>query len=328
MPELRLTHALDTGALTLPEGRIAVFGPTAGTDLAVLGHDRVQVITSFRPDHDAFAAQGYDCQRDPTGSFAAALVLLPRSREAARGRIAAAARAAAGGLLMIEGAKTDGIEAVLRDLRGRVELTDALSKAHGRLIWLTGLVDFPDWAAAAEPRDIGGWVTVPGGFSADAPDAGSSALLDALPPLRGRVADLGAGWGYLARGILAGGPAVTELHLIEADADALDCARQNVPDPRARFHWADALRPLPGAPFDTVVSNPPFHASRAADPSLGRAFIRAAAGALTAGGTLWLVANRHLPYEAALTEAFVEVEFPTGTPAFKIIRATRPRRRI
>ncbi|MDT9081655.1 methyltransferase, partial [Escherichia coli] len=78
-------------------------------------------------------------------------------------------------------------------------------------------------------------------------------------------------------------------------------------DPRARFTWADATQGRPG-PFDAVVMNPPFHNGRAADPALGLAFIRAAAHALTPSGTLWMVANRHLPYEAALREAFREVE--------------------
>jgi 16S rRNA (guanine1207-N2)-methyltransferase len=327
MTSPRLIHALDAGAVTLPDGRIAVFSPAAGTDLSGLGRDRVQVVTSFRPDHDFFAAQGYDCVRQPSSRFDAALVFVPRARDRARGLIAAAATLVSGGLLMIEGARTDGIDSILKDLRDRVQLDGGLSKAHGRILWLTGLVSFPDWRAASAPRDIGGWITVPGSFSSDAPDAGSSTLLAELPPLRGRVADLGAGWGYLSRSVLAGSREVTELHLIEADAEALDCARANVTDPRAAFHWADATRPLPGAPFDVVVTNPPFHTGRAPDPALGRAFIAAAARALTPQGTLWLVANRHLPYEAALTEAFVDVEARTGTPAFKITRASRPRRR-
>ena len=50
----------------------------------------------------------------------------------------------------------------------------------------------------------GGFTTVPGVFSADAPDRGSVLLAAALPAkLPARVADLGAGWGYLSRAILA-----------------------------------------------------------------------------------------------------------------------------
>ena len=323
MTALRLAHALEIGALSLPEGRVAVFAPRAGAVLPI-GPDRAQIITSFRPDHDHFAAQGYDCVREPTGDFAAALVLVPRVRDLARALIARAA--ALGGPVMVEGARTDGIDGLQRDLKARVDL-GVLPKAHGRLLWFDAGAAFPDWLDAARPREVEGFRTVSGAFSSDGPDRGSRVLLDALPPLKGRVADLGAGWGYLAQGVLAASPAVTEVALVEADADALDCARVNVTDPRATFHWADALRPLPGAPFDAVVMNPPFHSTRAADPGLGRAFLDAARSALTPQGTLWLVANRHLPYESALSEAFVAVETLTGTPAFKVVRASRPRRR-
>jgi 16S rRNA (guanine1207-N2)-methyltransferase len=254
------------------------------------------------------------------------VVVLPRARDRARGLIARAA--ALGGPVMVDGDRVNGVDGLLKDLRGRVGGLDNLPKAHGRVIWFDAGADLADWAKAAEPRLVGPWLTVAGAFSSDGPDPGSVALLSALPALKGRVADLGAGWGYLSAGVLATNPAVAEMHLIESDAAALDCARVNVPDPRAAFHWADALRPLPGAPFDVVVTNPPFHSTRAADPGLGRAFLAAAARALVPHGTLWLVANRHLPYESVLGETFNVVETLPGTPAFKIIRASRPRRRV
>jgi len=322
----RLFHALETGAASLPEGRIAVFGPAAGEALP-LSPDDVQIVTSFRPDHDYFAARGYDCRREPEGEFAAALVFPPRARDAARGQVARAAACVAGKPLFIEGARGDGIDTLMRDLRARVGL-DGLSKAHGRLLWLTAPAAdvLADWAKAALPREVGDWLIPPGGFSADGPDPGSKALLAALPPLSGRVADLGAGWGFLARGALAASPAVTEMHLVEADAEALDCARRNVPDPRARFHWSDATRELPGGRFDAVVTNPPFHRGRAADPELGRAFLASAAGALSPRGSLWLVANRQLPYESVLSARFAEVEPLPAVSGYKVIRASRPRR--
>ncbi|KDB02737.1 hypothetical protein U879_15605, partial [Defluviimonas sp. 20V17] len=169
-----------------------------------------------------------------------------------------------------------------------------------------------------------GFITLPGVFSADGPDKASVLLARSLPAkLPTRVADLGAGWGYLARAILAR-DGVEELHLIEAERTALDCARQNITDPRARFHWADATQPCPGAPFQAIVTNPPFHAGRAADPALGVAFIASAARMLTGSGQLWLVANRNLPYERSLATLFREVEEIAGDSAFKVLHATRP----
>ena len=105
---------------------------------------------------------------------------------------------------------------------------------------------------------------------------------------------------------------------------SLDCARRNVTDPRARFHWADATRWSPEDKIDAVVMNPPFHTGRSADPGLGRDFIRAAARVLAPSGRLWMVANRHLGYETALKVCFAHVEEIAGDTRFKVIHATRP----
>ena len=75
-----------------------------------------------------------------------------------------------------------------------------------------------------------------------------------------------------------------------------------------------------------IVSNPPFHAhGREGRPDIGRAFIGAAAAALKPGGALWLVANRHLPYEDVLDARFGEVSEVASSGAFKVIHAVRAR---
>ena len=328
MRSSRLSLARDEGLLDLPAGGpVAVFSPQAGDDLTPLGRARVQVVTGFRPDHDAFAAAGYDVAAAPVGPYAAALVCLPRARAEARALVAqAVAHLPQGAPVIVDGQKTDGVDAMLRELKGRVAVSESLAKAHGKLAVFAapGPAVFADWVA--QPRDLPeGFRTWPGVFSADGVDPGSALLAAALPAkLPRRVADLGAGWGYLGRAILSR-PGVEELHLIEADAAALDCARLNLPDPRVRFHWADATRGKWG-PVDAVVMNPPFHTGRAPDPALGAAFIRAAAAMLTPSGTLWMVANRHLPYDPVLTAAFREVEEIGGDNRFRLMRAARPLR--
>ena len=72
--------------------------------------------------------------------------------------------------------------------------------------------------------------------------------------------------------------------------------------------------------------NPPFHAGRSAEPELGQAFISAAANMLVASGHLWMVANRHLPYETLLGERFSAVSEVAGDNRFKVLHAQRPRR--
>ncbi|MES2914113.1 MAG: class I SAM-dependent methyltransferase [Pseudomonadota bacterium] len=323
MRSARLSLALESGAIELPaKGRIAVFRPRAGDDLGTLPRDRVVVVTRFKPDQDHFAAS-YSVTPGPP--YAAAIVYLPRSREAARALIAqAAAEVAPGGWVAVDGQKTDGIDTALKDLRGRVDLSDSLSKAHGKLATFPVGPDLSDWAA--RPATVAGFRTLPGIFSADGPDPGSVLLADSLPEkLGGKIADLGAGWGFLSARILSR-PGVKRLDLVEAEADALDCARINITDPRARFHWADATAFRPETLLDAVVMNPPFHTAREADPALGAGFIRAARRMLAPDGSLWLVANRHLPYDAVLADCFLEVKVVATAGGFRVIHALKPRR--
>ena len=114
--------------------------------------------------------------------------------------------------------------------------------------------------SAGAPRlspALGVW-TQPGVFSWDRVDAGSAKLIELLPPLAGRGADLGCGIGLLAQRVLAS-PAVTELTCVDIDRRAVDCARHNLDDPRATVRWADVRRLDGLADLDHVVMNPPFH---------------------------------------------------------------------
>lgn len=163
----------------------------------------------------------------------------------------------------------------------------------------------------------------PGVFSWDRLDPGSDLLLKHLPKLKGRGADFGCGIGWLSRAVLSS-PDVTSLLLIDLDRRAIDCARRNVEDPRATIEWADVRRTAtPLADLDFVVMNPPFHDGGAEDRALGQAFIRAASAALRKGGSLWLTANRHLPYEAVLGEAFNAVKPVADSGGFKVYEARR-----
>lgn len=322
----RLSFALASGGLSLPDdGRIALVGAPGDADLVGLDPARVEVIQTFFPDHAAWQQRGITVQTAPEGPFAAVIVTLPRARDLAEDRIARASALAPGGLVVVNGAKTDGIEAIVKALRGRVTLLGQVSKAHGKCLWFEGGADLADWQR--EPARLSsGDLTAPGIFSAYGPDPASQALAQALPAtIKGRFADLGAGWGWLSRQILKH-EAVTELHLVEAEKTALDCARANVSDARAQFHWADATDWTPPNALDGVVMNPPFHQGRKADPEIGRAFITSAARILAPHGRLWLVANRHLPYEATLAEAFRETSEIGGDNRFKILQAARPSR--
>ncbi|HEY8573301.1 class I SAM-dependent methyltransferase [Phenylobacterium sp.] len=176
--------------------------------------------------------------------------------------------------------------------------------------------------AEGEPRRDGELWTQPGVFSWDRLDPGSRLLLSALPPLKGRGVDLGCGIGVLSRAVLAS-PAVTRLDLVEIDRRALEAARRNVMDERAQFHWADARTAPELDGLDFVVTNPPFHEGGNEDRALGLAFLRRAHRALRKGGVLWVVANRHLPYEALLAELFGKPVLKADSGGFKVYEARK-----
>lgn len=290
-----------------------------------------------RPQVDALAGLGLSAAPDwPAGPFEAVLLLAPRQRQHGRALLAQAlARVAPGGVLAACAGNEAGARSLQRDLSALAGPVRSLSKHHCRVSW-TGPGATADpalasaWIAAAEPARVGGtpFLSQPGLFAWDRIDAASALLAAHLPAdLQGRGADLGCGYGYLAAAVLARNPGVRALDLYEADARALALARLNlaaVPGGAAiRGFWHDVGAGLPESGYDFVVSNPPFHEGRADRPELGIAFIRAAAAALAPRGRLLLVANRHLPYEAALAQAFSRVRSLADAGGFKVFEATR-----
>lgn len=322
MSQSRLSTALEDGLLALPDGQIAVMRPSATYDVSALPRDRVAIVHGFYPDFAAWEGAGYSVAQE-LPRVSVAIVVVPRAKALARAMVAAACAQA--DIVIVDGQKTDGVDSMFKACRKSLGKLPTLTKGHGRIFWFQATDAFADWASPPPAKGAHGYVTTAGVFSDGAVDAGSALLAETLPPkLPSRMADLGAGWGYLAAPILSR-KGVTSLDLIEAEALALECARANVSDPRASFHWGDATR-FQAAAYNGIVMNPPFHVGRASDPSLGRAFIQAAARLLTPSGKLWMVANRHLPYESSLTESFRNVETIGGNGAFKIFHANRPHR--
>ncbi len=321
MSQSRLTTALDDGLLSLPEGDIAIMRPTATYDVSALPRDRVQIVHGFYPDYTAWENAGYPVAQNLT-KVAVAIVVVPRAKALARAMVAAACANA--DIVVIDGQKTDGIDSVFKECRKRLGTLPSITKGHGRIFWFTATDKFADWTAPPPAKGAHGYFTSAGVFSDGAVDAGSALLANALPPkLPARMADLGAGWGYLAAPVLSRA-GVQSLDLIEAEALSVACAKLNVTDPRVTFHWGDATQFQAKSAFEGIVMNPPFHVGRASDPSLGRMFIQSAARLLAPHGKLWMVANRHLPYETTLSECFRNVDMIDSNGAFKVFHANRP----
>jgi len=187
---------------------------------------------------------------------------------------------------------------------------------------LTGIEDAIAVGAPRLVDSLGLW-SQPGVFSWDRIDPGTILLVETLPNLAGKGADLGCGIGVLAHRILAS-PHVESLVLADIDRRAIEVARRNVVDKRATFHWADVADGQPPLEkLDFVVMNPPFHDAGTEDRHLGQQFIRRAAKVLRTGGLCRLVANRHLPYERVLAEHFTEVELVREAVGYKVFEARK-----
>ena len=318
-PAPRFLAPFEQGLVEAAES-LLVIRPREATGLS--SFENVTLEQGFYPIAKALEAAGFATTPRAEGRFGMVLVNLTRSKAENLANIARAAAMSAG-LVLVNGAKTEGIESLLKAVK-KVSPAEVLSKSHGKVFWFQATAMPEAWlAAGAMAKNKDGFFTAPGMFSHEKVDMGSALLAPHLQGLKGRVADLGAGWGWLSAQAL--GPEVSEIVLFEAEHMALEAARQNLNDPRARFEWADVLGLPKHALFDVVISNPPFHQSRAAEPALGVGFIGAAARLLKPKGRFLMVANRQLPYERTLDGAFLRVEMLAQKSGFKLFEATGPK---
>ena len=314
----RIGLAFEAG-LPKPSENTVVLHPDVNFDVTNLSN--VLIVQPFFPFNLAWHNKGYSCEVSlPFKPFELAIVCCTRSRQQTADLIAQASAQA--DLVVVDGQKVDGIEAHYKSLRKLVEIEGNVTKGHGRLFWFSS-ADLSN--LRTKPQSFNDFITIAGVFSANAVDQGSELLAAALPEnLRGDVADFGAGWGFLSSTIL-NHPSVISLDLIEADATALEYAKLNIKDSRANFHWDDAT--AWNGSYDSVIMNPPFHKGRLGSPDLGRAFITNVARCLRNKGDLWMVANRHLPYEHVLNQCFETVSEILGNSQFKLFHSSRPKRK-
>ncbi len=232
-----------------------------------------------------------------------------------------------GGRLDVMAPKDKGGSRLKKELQAfGVEIGETAKAHHRRCVvirpeTLSGIDEAIAGGALRLVPGLEAW-SQPGVFAWDRIDPGSALLAEHLPPMKGAGVDLGCGYGALSVVTLRS-PAVTGLRLIDLDRRAVESARRNVEDSRATFEQADVRLIEETGDRDFVVSNPPFHDGGAEDRRLGQAFIRKAAGLLKKGGVAWIVANRHLPYEAELNEAFKRVRMVADAGGYKLFEAVK-----
>ena len=267
-------------------------GPVAALQLAGASHPELRPSAVVQPDRALrLSLQAPDW--DGSQSFLEIHLLATPNREETLAYLALARRA--GGPVYFCAENRLGADG----WRKRLKPLESLSQQHCRLMRLDPDL-LPTEGDPLELRQVGDFVSCPGLFSWDRIDPGSQLLLEFLPAeLTGRGADLGCGPGLLARGLLQRG--CTQLDLVDVDQRAVRAAWLNcAEDQRCRALWLDLVNEAAPGNYDWVTLNPPFHGQGQEQRSLGIALLSRAAQSLRRGGTLWLVANEHLPYHEVL----------------------------
>jgi 16S rRNA (guanine1207-N2)-methyltransferase len=296
--------------------RAGLYG-TPSPELAVAPDDAVQ----FSP----LMPGAPDLAQQAEASLASVTVLAPPGTLERRYTLALALRAVTpGGAFVALAPKDQGGTRLRKELQDFGCTVEETARRHHRIaicVRPERLTGIDEAIAEGSPRllpELGLW-SQPGVFSWDRIDAGTTLLLQHLPALSGRGADFGCGIGILSHAVLASAK-VTEMTLVDRDRRAVEAARHNVGDPRASFHWAD-VRDLSLSQLDFVVMNAPFHDAGTEDRRLALAFLKRASEALRAGGICWFVANRHLPYEAALKPLFKRAYLKIEAKGYKVYEA-------
>lgn len=292
---------------------------------------------TWKPFAAGLEAQGIRHTREAEGTYDLIFLLPDRQKESILYDFAQAYDLLAEGGMLVTALHNDWgakrMEQHLADVTGEIQ---TISKNHSRVFWTTRTQNWKtdvlnQWKTQGSMQRIldGRFWSQPGLFNWDRIDEGSALLTEHLPhSLSGAVADLGSCWGYLSDHLLRNCPNLRSLDMYEADARALECARRNtglIPVPvRPRILWKDVTQGVGIASYDNIIMNPPFHDGRETNTMLGLQFITVAAQALKPNGDLWLVANKHLPYENLMKEAFEHYRTVADTRNFKVLHGSKP----
>ena len=137
------------------------------------------------------------------------------------------------------------------------------------------------------------FVTQAGIYGWNKIDRGSKLLLENISNnLNGVGADFGCGYGFLSQSVLNQYPNIEKLYSIDADYNALQCAKENLNsyNDKVTYQWADITSPTFNLKnLDFIVMNPPFHQGKNTENSIGKNFITKAHQSLRNKGWIYMV---------------------------------------
>ncbi|WP_308799906.1 class I SAM-dependent methyltransferase [Agromyces silvae] len=157
-------------------------------------------------------------------------------------------------------------------------------------------------------------VTAPAVFSPQHVDAGTQALLDAVPepPSTGHLLDLGAGWGPMALTMAMASPDAT-VWALDVNERALDLVRRNAKRLGVTNVNAVLAADVPeDVRFAAIWSNPPIRVGKAVLHGLMHEWLPR----LESDAAAWLVVQKHLGADSF--QRWLATEFADG---YEVTRA-------
>ena len=267
-----------------------------------------------------------------TEPFDALLVCLPKAKRETEYLLATLAPwLTPGADLFLAGENRGGINSADRFLALYAHRTHKLDSArrcslvHATLDKPVADFDIEAWVQRY-PLQIGERtlqiLALPGVFSADELDEGTALLLEHLPPLQGRVLDLGCGAGVIGAWLGARQPEL-QVELCDINALALASARRTLAANglTGSVYPSDMLSAVQG-PLDALITNPPFHAGLNTLYAPTEQMIREVPSRLARGGSLWLVANAFLRYPPHLQAVFAHHAVTAENRRFRVYQAS------
>lgn len=258
------------------------------------------------------------------------IIILPKSRERLDFILAGLQASVKNAMeVWVVGPSKGGIRGALKQLKavatdGEVEQIDNARRCRIYSIMLAPKTDMKMAQFAKVWQGNGQeFISYPGVFSHGRLDEGTQLLLSALPAALAskKVLDVGAGAGVISLALAQQGAQVTATD-VSATAVAATQATLAHHGVSATVLGADLYGELNDR-FDYIVTNPPFHEGINRTTGITERLIAQAPKYLLSGGELWMVANKGLPYEQWLQQAFAKVEQMVATNRFVVWRAVK-----